>query len=114
MLNIEKCCLHLETKLTYGDDSDINVQYLFMELQVLQGMLPEEASNEKILGHPYKLGFKEGGHVSTRVACLSDFADRTRYRSFRRNKFFEAKAVEIIFAVYNESRNIERASNFKY
>ena len=47
---LKKSCLNLERVLTNGDDSDIDGECLFMELQVLQGMLPEEASKR---GNPW-------------------------------------------------------------
>ncbi|XP_024979003.1 zinc finger MYM-type protein 1-like [Cynara cardunculus var. scolymus] len=47
---LKKCCLNLELALTNGNDSDIDGEYLFIELQALQGMLPEEASKS---GNPW-------------------------------------------------------------
>ena len=47
---LKKCCLNLERALTNDDDFDIDGQCLFLELQVLQGMLPEEASKN---GNPW-------------------------------------------------------------
>ncbi|KAL7615881.1 hypothetical protein Lser_V15G02297 [Lactuca serriola] len=40
---LKKCCKKLETSLTNGEDLDINGKDLFIELQVLQEMLPDEA-----------------------------------------------------------------------
>ncbi|KAI3681585.1 hypothetical protein L6452_36385 [Arctium lappa] len=47
---LKKCCMNLELALKNGDDSDIDGEYLFMELHVLQAMLPEEASKS---GNPW-------------------------------------------------------------
>ena len=40
---LKKRCLNLETHLTSGENSDIDGNDLFMELQILQKMLPDEA-----------------------------------------------------------------------
>ena len=45
---LKKCCLQLESKLSNGDDFDIDGNNLFMELQILQVMLPEEAHKGEI------------------------------------------------------------------
>ncbi|KAJ9563225.1 hypothetical protein OSB04_008385 [Centaurea solstitialis] len=37
------CCMNLEAALTNGNDCDVDGKYLFMELQILQEMLPSEA-----------------------------------------------------------------------
>ncbi|XP_024992448.1 uncharacterized protein LOC112526392 [Cynara cardunculus var. scolymus] len=40
---LKNSCMNLEVALTNGDDCDIDGKYLFMELQILQEMLPSEA-----------------------------------------------------------------------
>ncbi|KAL7604442.1 hypothetical protein Lser_V15G20053 [Lactuca serriola] len=40
---LKKCCKKLETSLTNGEELDIDGKDLFIELQVLQEMLPDEA-----------------------------------------------------------------------
>lgn len=40
---LKKCCLKLESSLTNGEDYDIDGNALFLELQILQVMLPDEA-----------------------------------------------------------------------
>ncbi|KAI3677927.1 hypothetical protein L6452_37201 [Arctium lappa] len=44
---LKKCCLNHEVALTHGDDVDIDGKYLFTELQILQGMIPNEAYEEE-------------------------------------------------------------------
>ncbi|PWA39481.1 hypothetical protein CTI12_AA569800 [Artemisia annua] len=43
--NLKECCLNLESALTSGEDCDIDGNDLFMELQILQVMLPNGAYN---------------------------------------------------------------------
>ena len=40
---LKKCCLNLESNLTNGEESDIDGKDLFLELQIFQKMLPDEA-----------------------------------------------------------------------
>ncbi|GKB63318.1 52 kDa repressor of the inhibitor of the protein kinase-like protein, partial [Tanacetum coccineum] len=41
--NLKECCLNLESALTNNEDYDIDGSDLFMELQILQEMLPKRA-----------------------------------------------------------------------
>ncbi|KAJ9565715.1 LOW QUALITY PROTEIN: hypothetical protein OSB04_001681 [Centaurea solstitialis] len=44
---LKKCCLNLEVALTHGENVDIDGKYLFTKLQILQGMIPNEAHEKE-------------------------------------------------------------------
>ncbi|KAI3770050.1 hypothetical protein L6452_01171 [Arctium lappa] len=113
---LKKSCMNIELALTNDDDYDIDGEYLYMELHILQGMLPEEASKSEnpwtsiqILEFAKEMDMFPHDLVAYRILLTVPVTVASTERSFSK-----LKVVEVISTVYHEPRKIERVSNFEY
>nr|GEX42924.1 zinc finger MYM-type protein 1 [Tanacetum cinerariifolium] len=113
--NLKECCLNLESALTNDEDCDIDGKDLFIELQILQEMLPKGAyDGERLWSSIEIMEFTKKVDMFPNVLLIQDFINHTSYGRIGRKEFFKIKDTEVLFKEYDELREAQCVGNIEY